>query len=620
MRASIVAALCVAYAAPAAAQIVVESWDGTTSLEGTWRYRVGDDASWADAELDESEWKETEVPDQENPPTDTLDQPAVWYRVHVRLSNGARERIVAEPRGIALTLGWESATVDEVFVDGERIGIDGRLSPSPRPSAPWPATFEVPAELLTDGHAVIAVRAWMHPRFDGVVGSWSSRMGGEPWSFGPRAAVAGDVTAARHTNRVARLLETNAVSFFLNLSLAAVFFLTWFRLRSRVEHLTFSLATLSAATSALLLFLWKMDLIEGAVAWPLGNTLAGLGIVLFLETLWRMFGSGEPPTWWRVAQCLSLLNILSLLPNGYELWYSAGAGLALLAVGLIALVRVLGPALRARDAGAGTLLAGLLATVAVIVYDALAWRMILPRIPYLGIASSSFVALSMAAALALRFTQALRRIEATEVAIQRFVPADFLRLLGRSDIREVRRGDAIATEMTVLFADIRGFTTLSEEMGAEGSFAFMNDYHAAMEPVIQAAGGFINQYYGDGVMVLFETPDDAVQAALGMREALAKFNDEREAPIVIGIGIHTGEVMLGTIGGKDRLDTGVISDAVNTASRIQDLTKKYGKPILISDATKRGLNETELSVEEVDQVTPRGKAQPITLFAVAGAT
>ena len=139
----------------------------------------------------------------------------------------------------------------------------------------------------------------------------------------------------------------------------------------------------------------------------------------------------------------------------------------------------------------------------------------------------------------------------------------------------------------------------------------MNDYHAVMGPVIASHGGFINQYYGDGIMALFEDPDSAVEAATGMLGALEGFNETHEA-IAIGIGLHTGEVMLGTIGDEARLDTGVIGDAVNTAARIQDLTKEHETSLLVSGATREGL---EGDWAELGTVTPKGKTESITLWS-----
>lgn len=599
----------------AAAQVHVSSWHEATSLAGTWRYRVGDDPNWAAAELDDTGWTTTEVPDRETPPADTLGQPVVWYRLHVTLSEAARERLVTEPRPLAVSLGWESATADVVYVDGQRIGVDGRVAPTPRPSAPWPSVHAVPSELLHDGEAVIAVRAWMHPYFDGVVGSFSDRMNGEPWLLGPRGAVEQAVTEARHTNRVARLEQNNLLSIVLLAVVALAFFLLWALHRPRLEHLTFAVFATCGALDSLVYYLWKQDAFDASVAFPVTVVISVIANVVALETLWRMFGEGRAPRWFRVAQLVvPALRLVALLPFGYELLFRTRYAFVGVLAFLVIILVVLTRAIRARREGARVALVGFTLTVLMFFYAQLSWLQVLPRIPFFRVFTTATIVFTMAAALAVRFTAALERIQATSAAVRRFVPAAFLAHLGKEDVLEVHRGEATAREMTVLFADIRGFTGLSEKLGPEQTFAFMNDYHALMGPVIAERGGFINQYYGDGIMALFDEADGAVEAAREMLAALETFNEGHE-PIAIGIGLHTGEVMLGTIGDERRLDTGVIGDAVNTASRIQELTKAHGRALLLSEATRDAL-EDDAKLEEVATVTPRGKSEAITLWSL----
>ncbi|MFW5739693.1 MAG: adenylate/guanylate cyclase domain-containing protein [Myxococcota bacterium] len=144
-----------------------------------------------------------------------------------------------------------------------------------------------------------------------------------------------------------------------------------------------------------------------------------------------------------------------------------------------------------------------------------------------------------------------------------------------------------------------------------------------MEPAIRANGGFINQYFGDGIKALF--PGDsgaagACRAAQAMTrliaeegEAIAGAGEEHR----IGIGIHSGSIMLDTIGGQERLDTGVVGDVVNTASRIESLTKELKRPILLSETTRELIRGENLPVEEVQRVVPRGKKAAVTLSAMS---
>jgi PAS domain S-box-containing protein len=214
------------------------------------------------------------------------------------------------------------------------------------------------------------------------------------------------------------------------------------------------------------------------------------------------------------------------------------------------------------------------------------------------------------------------KLEIQNKAYSRFVPREFLSFLGKDSIAEVQLGDQVQREMTVLFSDIRSFTQLSEKMTPAENFRFINAYLGKMEPVVKAYKGFIDKYIGDSVMALFpDGADDAVCGAIAMLQTLEKFNEVRvargEVPIAIGIGIHTGTLMLGTIGGENRMDGTVISDAVNLASRVEDLTKIYGASLLITEHTyNRLIDVNEYAIRLIDKVKVKGKTQPVIVFEV----
>ena len=207
-------------------------------------------------------------------------------------------------------------------------------------------------------------------------------------------------------------------------------------------------------------------------------------------------------------------------------------------------------------------------------------------------------------------------------AFRRYVPQEFLRLLQKESIVHIKLGDCVERRMTVLFSDIRSFTTLSESMSPPATFAFINSYLQAMQPVVGRHNGFIDKFVGDAIMALFDSkPDDAVLAAVDMLRALDDYNGGRAAagqgPIRIGIGINTGNLMLGTIGGEERMEGTVISDAVNLASRIESVTKFYGVDVLVSeDARAAMLDASAFELREVDHVRVRGKTQPVRLYEV----
>lgn len=197
-------------------------------------------------------------------------------------------------------------------------------------------------------------------------------------------------------------------------------------------------------------------------------------------------------------------------------------------------------------------------------------------------------------------------------AFGRFVPQDFLKSLGHESILDVNLGDSVQKEVTVMFSDIRGYTGLSEKMTPQENFKFLNAYLGRMGPIIHQHKGFVNQYYGDGIMALFlSKPIDAVEAAIAMQEELEEYNITRtqkgRKPVHIGIGIHTGPLMMGVIGDTLRLEAGVVSDTVNIAARVEGLTKYYGAPILISDATINTIEKGKVLVRSLGNVKVKGK-------------
>jgi two-component system sensor histidine kinase ChiS len=214
------------------------------------------------------------------------------------------------------------------------------------------------------------------------------------------------------------------------------------------------------------------------------------------------------------------------------------------------------------------------------------------------------------------------RLAKINAAYGRFVPHDFLQFLGHESIVDVRLGDQIQKEMTVLFSDIRSFTTISEAMTPQENFNFINSYLSRVSPVIRAHQGFIDKYIGDAIMALFpESADDAVRAAVEMQKQVIIYNQDRQLsnypPITIGIGLHAGTLMLGTIGEEERMESTVIADAVNLASRLEGLTKVYGAGILVSDSILERLGKREKYMcRFVDRVTVKGKKSAVSVFEI----
>lgn len=206
-------------------------------------------------------------------------------------------------------------------------------------------------------------------------------------------------------------------------------------------------------------------------------------------------------------------------------------------------------------------------------------------------------------------------------AASRFVPYDFLQFLGKSII-DVELGDRVQKEMTIMFADIRSFTNLSEQMTPQENFKFINNYFGRISPIIIKHEGIIDKYIGDAIMALFPQPSAelALQAAIQIQHEISNFNQYRQnqsdRSIAVGIGLHTGKLILGTIGEPKRMETTVISDAVNLASRLEGLTKLYGAGILISGETLFTLDPEEYSYRWLGRVRIKGRNEPVSVFEV----
>jgi class 3 adenylate cyclase len=205
-------------------------------------------------------------------------------------------------------------------------------------------------------------------------------------------------------------------------------------------------------------------------------------------------------------------------------------------------------------------------------------------------------------------------------ATRKFVPEEFLRSLGKDSITEVQLGDQVEKIVTVLFTDIRDFTTLSESMTPAENFEFVSAFNKQLGPIIRHHKGFINQYLGDSIMALFPRhPFDALRAAVIMQQAISKMNEQRGVkgllPIVAGIGMHTGPLIMGITGDEKRLDAATISDTVNTAARIESLTKNYKAPILLSESTYDHLPEDDqFFFRYLGRVSLKGKNNKIGIW------
>lgn len=216
---------------------------------------------------------------------------------------------------------------------------------------------------------------------------------------------------------------------------------------------------------------------------------------------------------------------------------------------------------------------------------------------------------------------AMASLRSMQRAYGHFVPKSFLNFLGTTDISAIQLGDFVEMKTSIMFADIQNFTALAEELKPEDVFTTLNSYLAQYEAPIHGHSGVIDKFLGDGALAIFRTADDSVAAGNEMLERVARVNHTRAQrglpTLEIGIGINTGYSALGVIGNAERLETTVIGDSVNVASRIQDLTRRFGNRLLISETTYLNLEDAAgYTIRFADRIEVKGRARPVSVYEV----
>ena len=212
-------------------------------------------------------------------------------------------------------------------------------------------------------------------------------------------------------------------------------------------------------------------------------------------------------------------------------------------------------------------------------------------------------------------------LQAVNKSFSRFVPTAFLDTLGHSSAAKVSLGDHVGIDKYVMFADLRGFTKISESMKSREIFQLINQYLSAVSPCIRDESGFVCQYLGDGLMALFpEAPESSIRAAISMQTALKKLQAKiniQGLRLQMGIGIHFGHLELGIIGEAYRWDSSVISDAVNIASRVEGLTKEFGAEVLVTQSViDTQPQDSGLEYRRLGKVSVKGRTEKVTLYEI----
>lgn len=252
-------------------------------------------------------------------------------------------------------------------------------------------------------------------------------------------------------------------------------------------------------------------------------------------------------------------------------------------------------------------------------------------IPTFILAPFGLIALifSEAYLLAKRYSLAFNAVEDMSESLKKinssyrlFVPKELLKTLNKHDILDIKLGDIAEEEMSLLYNEIRTFSDFSEKITGKENFEFINSFLGKVGPAIRERDGFIDKYFGEAFLALFPPePEKALESAIEIQRILREFNRERIAngkdPIRSGSGIHTGPILLGTIGETERMESTVISSSVNVASKIVQLSRTYESSLLITDSTLfRLTNSSEYFYRVVDRIQIRDQRSIYTVLEV----
>jgi adenylate cyclase len=218
-----------------------------------------------------------------------------------------------------------------------------------------------------------------------------------------------------------------------------------------------------------------------------------------------------------------------------------------------------------------------------------------------------------------RFLKERKQNDYIKNLFSKYVDKDVLRELLATGA-ELRLGGE-KREVTVLFSDLRGFTTLSESMSPEELTSTLNAYLSAMSPVILKEKGTIDKYIGDAIMAFWNAPLftpqhqlHAVRSALIMQDDLVAFNQKNNTSLAMGVGIHTGEVVVGNVGSMERINYTILGDVVNNTSRLEGLTKKYGVGLIVTEEVKNKISDGDIGYRKLDIITVKGKHLPTIIY------
>lgn len=597
----------------------LNSSGGLTSVVGkAWRFNTTDSPANANIATDDSKWPVLDINNEWR--MQGVDyEGAAWFRRKFRIPS------VLQNHDLGLLVPTIAAA-HEIYVNEHLLGGTGKIAPDGRLLEIHEnvQVHRIPAAWLnTDGDNLIAFRIRSISTVGGVYGDLDFVIGKHE-------------EVLDHNQRTQVIYSLLSGAFFL---IGLFYFVLYFSRREQKAPLYFS-----AFAIILGLFILGMK----AISYFLWNSynfqlfcihLAILTLPFWLLNFVFAFFEKPPTKLLHVIRAGSIINLALFFPVlfkpellGIYLETVFPLAFLLIAVALVYFLLITFRAIRDKKNGAQIVALGFAIYFVFTTNDMLSYMNVIHsvRLTDFGFLIFTF---SLAVALALQIAQVYRdkeraQREALESQIlladsyARFVPREFLTNLGKTSILDVRLGDQVRKEMAILFSDIRSFTRLSESMTPEQNFNFINSYLRRMSPIIQSREGFIDKFMGDGIMALFENNvANAFDAGIDMQNYLKEYNTHRAkqgySPIEIGVGIHSGNLMLGTIGSETRMDGTVISDAVNLAARLEGLTKVYGAKITTSkEALASIVNADKYHTRFIDRVLVVGKSRPVDVVEI----
>jgi len=595
----------------------------TVSLEGTWDF-----------------WPHSFVlPDPTTPAPQQLKVPGAW---NAAMGEAGRDegtgygtyrlRLDVPAHGVT-PQGWglrilKAGTAYQVFCDGRLVYRCGQPGSSPAESHPRYETALVP--LLgpeASGPQTLNLVIQVSNFHDRDGGLWNQIR------FGPLAEL-------KRTTSLSLGWEYFLIGGFLVLGLYHLLFYLF--MPRETAYLYIALVALAQGVYASVYSYCSLTALVPWLDWNLAFKLEYAAIVLSLVPvagyLRRLFPL-EFPLW--TAQVLlglgSVYLVFVLVAPPLVLSRGVWVVYVLLLATLVALGRCVLLSLLRRRQDSALLAAAIAVLAAVVPLDLLT---VFLKIPHEGLSPlGALIGMVIQAKLlsgrfarnsqsVLRETEDLQvqnqRLESSNEAFRRFVPIQFLQYLDKEQIEQLTLGDQVSRPMTILFVRINNFAQITSQLPGSEVVGLLNHYYALMTPVIRRQGGFVDKFMTEQIMAIFDHRVDlALKTALGLQSVVTEENQKRrgrgEPELKLGIGLHCGPLSLGIIGEEGRMETTVVGDAVNLASRIEGLTQHFGAPIL---TTRSSLDlaeqQTRFAWRPVDRVPIRGKTQSVDLVEVLG--